>query len=430
MRKRFGGLLLLILGAGVVLSAVGTQQPRPQQTPSFGTRADYVYVPVFAAGASGNFIPDLKPADFEVLEDGVRQTITSFSRTIGGRNFTDSATAAPAREGIVMPAAAARAPEGRIFIIFIDDLHIRFQDTQRLKQNLAEIRDTVLHENDWVGIVSSGYSSIAFDLSPDPNHTRMNLAISRVMGSGKDARELVNAAQTIDGPSGVRHDTGVAFRLAYDILGQAERVTDRQKAFIWLSSGYDFNPYTDARYAALQQAYGLPPAPVEQGRPPSGAATGADPMTQLGQSQTAIARNPLEMNGQQFAEADLTSGLAELVARAKRANVQIWTLDPRGLAGGVDMSIDLSASEVARHESIRLNSLDVIARGTGGEALTRSNDVKPGLRRLDNSLSDYYMLGYQSTNPDPLQVSRRIVVKVKRADVKTVTYKDRYSIKR
>ena len=64
------------------------------------------------------------------------------------------------------------------------------------------------------------------------------------------------------------------------------------------------------------------------------------------------------------------------------------------------------------------------------QALTRSNDIKPGLRRLDNALSDYYLLGYQSTNPDPLKVLRRIVVKVKRADVKSVTYKTQYSIKR
>ena len=421
---RFGRTILLFLATGA--AAVTAAQQSPRQTPSFGARTDFVYVPARAYGASGNFIPDLRAADFEVFEDGVRQTVTSFSRTIGGRVLPDAGAAPPAREGIVMPRSAAPPAEGRLFIIFIDDLHVRFQDTQRLKQNLAEIRDTTLHPNDWVGIVSSGYSSIAFDLNPDPNHIRMNEAIKRAMGSGRDAREIVNSAQTINGPAGLRHDTMVAFKLAYDILGQAEKVTDRQKAFIWLSSGYDFNPYADARWGAAQQMYGLTPPPVEQGRPQPG----ADPITQMGQSTPTVKRNPYEMNGQQFAEADLMTAVGELVARARRANVQIWTLDPRGLAGGVDMSIDLGASEVARHENTRLNSLDVIARGTGGQALTRSNDVKPGLRRLDNALSDYYMLGYQSTNPDPLHVLRKIVVKVKRPDVKSVTHKESYSIKR
>lgn len=423
-RARFGGVVALVLGAGAALLAA-TPQRTPKQTPSFGTRTDFVYVPVRAMGASGNFIPDLNAADFEVFEDGVRQSVANFSRTIGGRVLSDPGRPAAAPEGIVMPSSVAKQTEGRVFIIFIDDLHIQFQDTQRLKQNLAEIRDTVLHDNDWVGVVSSGYSSIAFDLSPDPNHVRMNEAIKRVMGSGRDARELVNTSQTINGPAGVRHDTEVALRLAYDLLGQAEKVTDRQKAFIWLSSGYDFNPYTDARWSAAQQLYGVTPPPVEQGRP----ATGTDPMTQLGQS-TTVMRNPFEMNGQQFAEADLMAALGYLVARARRANVQIWPLDPRGLAGGVDMSIDLTAQDIARHANIALNSLDVIARGTGAECLCRSNDVKPGLRRLDNALSDYYMLGYQSTNPDPLKVLRKIAVKVKRADVKSVTYKDQYSIKR
>src|SRR5262245_25821924 len=136
-RARFGGLAVLVLLAGGALLAAPPQQT--PQAPQFVATADFVRVPVRAMGAAGNFIPDLNAADFEVFEDGVRQTITSFSRTIGGRVMADPGrpAAAAAVEGIVMPAAVAKPTEGRVFIIFIDDLHIQFPDTQRLKQNLA-----------------------------------------------------------------------------------------------------------------------------------------------------------------------------------------------------------------------------------------------------------------------------------------------------
>ena len=51
-----------------------------------------------------------------------------------------------------------------------------------VKQVLKQIRDNLLHENDLVGLVSSGYSSISFDLSPDPRHLRFNQAIDKIDG--------------------------------------------------------------------------------------------------------------------------------------------------------------------------------------------------------------------------------------------------------
>ncbi len=42
------------------------------------------------------------------------------------------------------------------------------------------------------------------------------------------------------------------------------------------------------------------------------------------------------------------------------------------------------------------------------------NDFSRALKRIDNETSDYYVLGYYSTNPDPLKRTRKIEVKVKR----------------
>jgi VWFA-related protein len=424
--KPIRGLAIAVL-AWCAFAAQPSAQPRPQApSPQFRASTDYVSTKVVARDSNGRPVPGLKVEDFEVYEDGVRQKILSFTPWVGGRAMTAGPPPPAPTEGLIVPAAARPAAEGRIFIVFIDDLHIQFRDTQALKTILKQIRDTVLHENDQIGIVSSGYSSIAFDVGPDAGHVRMNIAIDRVSGGAKDERDIVNGAQTYDGPSGVKHDTFVALKLAYDILAQAEKVSDRSKAFIYISSGYDFNPYVDARYQALQNLYGAPPPPqANTGQPGR-----VDPLTSLaGAAATPLLPNPFEMNGQQFLNADLMGAIGELLSRARRAEVQIWAIDPRGLVAGPDVSSEVSARDHMDHENTRLASLDVISRGTGGECACRTNDPREMLKRLDNSLSDYYMIGYESTNHDPLKQHRRVEIRVTRPDVR-LTYRPTYNVRR
>ncbi len=414
------------LAIAALACCAGAAQPSAQQPAPFRASTDYVSTKVIARDGSGRPVAGLRAEEFEIYEDGVRQKILSFTPWVGGRPMSAGPPPAAPTEGLIVPAAARPSAEGRIFIVFIDDLHIQFRDTQTLKKILAQIRDTVLHENDQIGIVSSGYSSIAFDVGPDAGHVRMNIAIDKVSGAAKDEREIVNGAQTYDGPSGVKHDTFVALKLAFDILAQAEKVTDRSKAFIYISSGYDFNPYVDARYQALQDLYGAPPPPQAD----NGGPGRVDPLTSLaGAATTPLLPNPFEMNGQQFLNADLMGALGELLSRARRAEVQIWAIDPRGLVAGPDVSSGISARDHMDHENVRLASLEVMSRGTGGECGCRVNDYRGILERLDNSLSDYYMIGYESTNHDPLKQHRRVEIRSTRPGVK-LDYRAAYNVRR
>ena len=410
-----------------VLLLTADRQGQPAAPPGqIRARVDYVSTDVTVRDSAGRPVSNLTANEFEVFEDNVRQTITSFVPVVGGRALTNTGgTPAPAREGLVLPPSVRTEVQGRIFIVFIDDLHIQFLDTTRTKEYLRKIRDIVLHENDLVGLVSSGYSSIASDLSPDPNHRRFNAAIDKLIGAGKDPREIINANQTADGPSGLRADAFTAFKTAYEILEQAEKVTDRRKAFIYISSGYDFNPFTDSRFNLLKSRLGLSSMPVEQGTPTGG----QDPLTSLAAQAGSGLRNPYEMNGLQFANADLLAAIGELVSRARRANVTFYPVDPRGLVAGPDIASNLSQEEYTKFVNNSLSTLDAIAGGTGGFCVCRDNDITKGLQRIDNDMSDYYVIGYESTNPDPLKDVRRIEIKVKRPGV-VLTYKDRYSLKK
>jgi VWFA-related protein len=140
--------------------------------------------------------------------------------------------------------------------------------------------------------------------------------------------------------------------------------------------------------------------------------------------------NIFERGHQQFSEADLNMALGELVRRAVRANVTFYTVDPRGLVAGPPVEVGLTDSEWARFTNTSLSSLDVIAKETGGFALTRTNNFKAGFQRIDNDMSDFYAIGYQSTNVDPTKVRRRIEIKVNRPGATVTTQKSSYMIKR
>ena len=61
------------------------------------------------------------------------------------------------------------------------------------------------------------------------------------------------------------------------------------------------------------------------------------------------------------------------------------------------------------------DSLRVLAEETGGLAVVNMNDFDKALKRIDAETSDYYVLGYYSSNPDPTKRRRQIEVKVTRA---------------
>jgi hypothetical protein len=50
------------------------------------------------------------------------------------------------------------------------------------------------------------------------------------------------------------------------------------------------------------------------------------------------------------------------------------------------------------------------------------------LQRIDNETSDYYILGYNSNNPDPKKIRRSIRVEVTRQGIGEVIYRPEYML--
>lgn len=391
--------------------------PAPQTTPRFTTSIDFVSKDVTPRdGKTKQFLPDLKKEDFQLFEDGVEQKIESFALSHGGRLLTDITPAATAPPpGIILPQVRPPADtSGRIILIFIDDLHIEFNLTSRMRQLLQRMSDLLIHEGDLFGVVSTGYSSIAQDMTYD--RKRIKEIISHVSGAGLKPDELVRAQSTADGPAEVKYRANTAFSTAYDVLRNFDQIRNRRKIFIYMSSGYNFNPFPDARKRLDAQTNS------RNGSQDLG-------LTDPNAPDPSLLTNPFEDRNNAFHQADLVQELAELTRQAKRANVIMYTIDPRGLTAGPGMDQqDVLATEYNDYVRDTQDTLRVIAEQTGGFAVVNQNDFDKALKRIDAEASDYYVLGYYSNNPDPLKRKRAVEIRVKRPDVE-LTYTKEYTLK-
>jgi VWFA-related protein len=387
------------------------------QPPTFRVQIDAVTMDVIVKDDQGRFVPDLKKDEFEIYEDGVKQEISSMTMSHGGRVTNLLEAPPPATpEGIILPPVRrVTDTSGRIFLFFVDDLHLQFQSSGRVRELFKKISRQLVHEGDLFGIVSSGPSSIAIDMTYD--RKRMDEAINKIAGSGLKPSEIINTGTGSEGPTELRHNAHVAFSTMLEALDNLEKVHNRRKALVWVSEGYDFNPFQDSRLGLRD---GNSPFLQNQSN-----VLANNPDNGDGSSQQSI--DPMVRQQQQsetFSDADLAMELGEITRAANRANTTIYTIDPRGLIAGADIDEQVDPTEWNNYVRKSQDSMRVLAEETGGLAVVNMNNFDKALQQIDASSSDYYVLGYYSSNPDPLKRRRQINVKVTRKGVDVFSRKE------
>jgi len=416
-------LVVLAAGLSAQTPAPPAQTQTPQGTqPTFRVQVDLVTNDVVVRDEKGNFVPDLKRDEFEIYEDGVKQDIISMSVITGGRATNVLAPPPPPPpEGIILPPTRPRTDvSGRIFLFFVDDLHLQFHNTGRVRELFKKISKELVHDGDMFGIVSSGPSSIAIDMTYDKN--RLDEAIKKIAGNELKPTDIINGPSGAEGPSEVRYRAHVAFSTVYDLLNNLEQVHNRRKALVYVSDGYDFNPFQDARLGLMD-----PNSPFAQNE----FARNQNQMQNSDGSTSNPQSDPLTQQQKQnetFADADLARELGELTRQANRSNVSIYTIDPRGLVGMGDIDEQVDPQQWNEFVRKSQDSLRVIADETGGLAVVNQNDFSKALKRIDAETSDYYVLGYYSKNPDASKRRRVIDVKVTRRNAQ-VWFRKEYVLK-
>jgi VWFA-related protein len=147
-------------------SRTSAQQPeRTQQTPRDSSvirmSVDLVQIDATVTDQKGRAVTDLTPADFEVLQDGKRQTISTFTyvstRALGPANTASepTATATSASSSVALrPLTAAEVR--RTIAIVVDDLRLSFESIARVRNVLRRFVDEQVRPGDLVAILRTG----------------------------------------------------------------------------------------------------------------------------------------------------------------------------------------------------------------------------------------------------------------------------------
>ena len=177
-------VLLLSSGSQAQRQAVQQQPQQPPeeqpQQPTFRAEINFVRVDVIVTDRDGNPVTDLEADDFEVFEDDTPQTIDSFRLVrLTGTPEPGAEPARPIRSGFDEEREAARE-DVRLFAIFFDDYHVRFENAVRLREALINFISTQLGPLDMVSVM---YPLTPLDaVQMTRNHESIVAAIERFEG--------------------------------------------------------------------------------------------------------------------------------------------------------------------------------------------------------------------------------------------------------
>ena len=398
----------------LVLSALLAAQAQPQErrpterpaepdapTATFRSGITLMTTVVIPRDRNGTFLADLTAQDFLVFEDDRPQHVVSVVPVLAGRAGNQLASPLRLQDGIILPPPpplhAVGAEAGRLFVILIDDLNIEEGLTHRTRAVFEQLARNVIHDGDLFGVVSTGQSSIAIDVTAD--RSLLDGAATRIMGGGFNPNELIeNFKPDRGGVPELMVRARMAFNTMRNIIRSLETVQHLRKVVIYLSSGYDFNPFLAER---TRYHPGITPA---------------NPINSL-------ARYLLDAEGSTIlsdagSNEELAKEIAELAAAANQANASFYTVDPRGLVAGPEAAHYRLNDTRSFNEWVFTthNSLRSLAELTGGRAIVNRNDFDDAFRELDAATSDYYILGFTVGDSD--STVRRLRVQVRdRGDV-------------
>ena len=372
--------------------AFAQQAPAPPKKPSeegYALRAttELVLVNVVARDKKGNLIRDLKKDDFTVLEDGQKQSLSSFDfenvdalATAGGADATVSGTAPQPSLLSSKSSEPVNVRDRRLMLLFFDFSAMQPEEIDRAVDSARKFVQSQMQPADLVAIVSLS-SDLRVDLDFTDDHNKV-LSTLTAYSSGE----------------GQGFDNGAT--------GSSEGAAETGGSFT--ADDTDYNTFNaDRKILALQSIMQI--------------------LGKIPQKKSLIYFS----NGISQSGVDNQSALRAATASAVKANVSIYPLDVRGLQafppGGEAQAASLhgraaySGAAVLNDLSSNASSqetLSTLAEDTGGKAFFDTNDFSGVFRQVQKDTSAYYVLGYTSSNHLKDGHFRRIQVKLNRPDIK------------
>jgi VWFA-related protein len=382
---------LIALLAVVTLAGQAPPAALPQ-TPTFKVQVDYVDVDVLVTDKQGRFIRDLTKDDFQVFEDGKRQTIANFSVVDIPVERFDRPLYSP--EPFEPDVETNEAPfQGRIYVMILDDLHTDVLRSANVKNAAKLFIQRNLGANDVMAIVHSGGRSEA--AQEFTRNKRLLLAsVDKFMGRKLQSitlaknevyyrqRDLGLTDRVLDPYEQERaYNAQQSMRLLQDVAEWFGSVRGRRKTIIFVSEGIDYD-ISDV---------------IRQYDSPGSMASG------------------------------IIDDIRQTIAATARSNVSIYGIDPRGLTNLNDDTIGVTAladqdnptagigqASLRNELQMSQDSLRALADETGGFAAVNTNQFSSAFQRIVEDNSSYYVLAYYPPTDKKDGKFHRIDVKVTR----------------
>ncbi|HUL73619.1 MAG TPA: VWA domain-containing protein, partial [Vicinamibacterales bacterium] len=356
-----------VVAATLVAAVVAGQA---SQQPVFRAGVDYVRVDVVVTDKDDKPITDLRKEDFTVEEHGRPQTIEDFqfvSVPVAARSARSNEPPRPPAD------VASNAPpsiQSRLFVLVIDDLHILEQDLIHTKDIMTEFIKA-LAPDDEVAVVFAGHSNLSQNFTTDRGLLLKTVErVRESLGFGMDAlgcsvgSDLVSCDPKMTCAQ-ARSATWVLKNIVQSLAGSSHT----RRALVYVSAG-----------------------------------------------------SIIPLRPDVLCDFD---DMLEVFDLARRSDVPIYTLDPRGqvlpeeaIRGGIG-SINLSKrSLIVQNLERQRDRLAEVAINTGGRAFTAQSNLMRAVDEIVGDNGSYYLLGYY---PTPFAADGKFhdfSVKVNRPDVR------------
>jgi VWFA-related protein len=347
----------------------------------------------------GKPIQGLTAKDFALTEDGAPQSISFCEHQALAGHAEPLPVAAPGSEDIkiykrlthtqIAPETVenGRYKNRRLLALYFDMSAMYPADQLRALSAAEKFIRTQMTTVDLVSILSyeGGSVDIYQDFTGDRNKL-LSVLETMIVGQGQGNEETIDDASSAD--------TGAAF-------GQDDS---------------EFNVFnTDRQLSALQ--------------------TAAKMLGQLNEKKSLVYfASGLRLNG-----IDNQAQLHATVDAAIKAGVSFWPIDARGLVARAPLGdatqgspgnsgVYTGGAALANTSNFQQSqdTLFALAGDTGGKALFDNNDLTRGLVQAQESISDYYILGYYATNTAKNGHFRRIKVSLTQDLAANLTYRQGY----
>ena len=371
------------------------QTPERAQQPPIRTGINFVRVDVIVSNNKGEPVLDLKAEDFSVSEDGKPQRIEQFS-VVQIDNVAQAEDRPPSsiRNDHDEEREAAR-PDVRLFVILLDDYHVRRGNAMAVRRPLHDFIQNQLGPADMVALM--------YPLTPVAD-----IRFSRDRGALMAAIDQFEGRKFDYRPRNMFEE-----QYAYYPAATVERIRNQVTMGALKAAAVRMGGLREGRKSIIFVSEGFTATLPDSLRDPIAAMPGVG--NPRGRAPVSDAQNErLDFMN----TVDLNNEMRDVFEAANRQNTSIYAVDPRGL--GVfeyDINENVTVNTDRRGLAASLDTLRVLADNTDGRAILNRNDLAVGMKQIIRDSSAYYLLGYTSTQAPTDGKFHRIDVKVARRGV-------------